>query len=254
MVLEQRLEFWSPASDSPILMKYMLNLATLMALLSALLAQSSTLFGQNTAISYQGNLQANGTNFTGTGLFQFALVTSSNANQTATAVAATPVSGFITTISVSSGGSGYLTPPAVSIFGGGGSNATATAAISNGIVIAVNINPGGNGSGHASAPTVTIAAPPASLGSVTYWSSDGTSSAGSEAAPSVGVPVTNGLFTVILGDSTIPNMSAISAALFNQPGLQLQIWFNDGVHGFAALSPVQPLTAAPYAAFADTAS
>jgi hypothetical protein len=235
-------------------MKYLINLAALVALLSTFISQSSTLFAQNTEISYQGSLQANGTNFTGTGLFQFALVTSSNANQTATAVAATPVSGFITTISVSEGGSGYLTPPAVSIFGGGGSNAMATATISNGIVIAVTINPGGNGSGYSSAPTVTIAAPPASLSYVTYWSNDGTSSGGGEPAASVGVPVANGLFTVILGDSTIPNMSAISAALFNQPGLQLQIWFNDGAHGFAALSPVQPLTAVPYAAFAGTAS
>ncbi len=139
-------------------MKYLFKLAALMVLLSALLAQSSTLFGQNTEISYQGSLQASGTNFTGTGLFQFALVTSSNANQTATAVAATPVSGFITTISVSEGGSGYTHGTrGGAIFGGGGSGATITATISNGIVIAININPGGNGSGYSSAPTVTIA-------------------------------------------------------------------------------------------------
>jgi hypothetical protein len=52
-------------------------------------------------------------------------------------------------------------------------------------------------------------------------------------------------------------MTAIPAALFSQftyPNLFLQIWFNDGVNGFQALSPVQPLTSAPYATFANTAS
>jgi hypothetical protein len=62
------------------------------------------------------------------------------------------------------------------------------------------------------------------------------------------------LFTVVLGDTTIPNMAAISAALFNQPNLQLLIWFNDGVKGFAALSPAQNLTPAPYSVFAGSAS
>jgi hypothetical protein len=66
--------------------------------------------------------------------------------------------------------------------------------------------------------------------------------------------VTNGLFTVGLGDVTLPNMTAISASLFSQPNLQLQIWFNDGTKGFAALSPLQNLTTVPYAAFADSAS
>ena len=65
-----------------------------------------------------------------------------------------------------------------------------------------------------------------------------------------GREVTNGLFTVVLGDTTLANMTAISASLFTQPNLQLRIWFNDGVNGFAALSPVQNLTPAPYAVFA----
>ncbi len=235
-------------------MKYMRKMTILMVWLPALFALSSSLCAQNTAFTYQGRVQDSGTNFTGQGLFQFALVTSFNANQTATATAALPISGFITTINVTSGGNGYLSAPVVTIFGGGGSGAGATASISNGIVIAVTINPGGNGSGYTNAPTVVLAAPPPSNTYATYWSNDGTSSAGSEPAADISVPVTNGLFTVILGDTAIPNMSAIGAELFNQPGLLLQLWFNDGVHGFAALSPAQPLTAAPYASFAVTAS
>jgi len=55
------------------------------------------------------------------------------------------------------------------------------------------------------------------------------------------------LFTVGLGDTTLPGMDALPAALFAQPNLQLRIWFNDGVNGFAALDPTQSLTPAPYA-------
>ncbi|HTR43420.1 MAG TPA: tail fiber domain-containing protein, partial [Pseudomonadales bacterium] len=211
-------------------------------------------FAQNAVVTYQGSVQDSGTNFTGTGQFQFALVTSSNANLTATATAAAPVSGFITTISVTFGGNGYVTAPAVAIFGGGGSNATATASISSGVVTAVTINSGGNGAGYTNAPNVVIAPPPPALAYTTYWSNDGTSVAGSEPSASIGAGVTNGLFMVGLGDTTILNMAAINAALFRQPNLQLQIWFNDGVNGFAALSPVQNLTASPYAAFANNAS
>ncbi len=204
--------------------------------------------------TYQGCIQDGGTNFTGAGLFQFALITSSNANQTATAVATNPVSTFITTINVTFGGSGYVTAPAVTIFGGGGSNATATATISGGVVTAITINPGGNGYGYTNTPTVTVVPPPADITYVTYWSNDGTSSAGGEPSAEVSVGVTNGLFTVVLGDMAIPNMAAISAALFNQPNVQLLFWFNDGVKSFAALSPAQNRTPAPYAAFAGSAS
>jgi hypothetical protein len=229
-------------------------LIVLLGLLSTILQQPSCVFAQNTEFTYQGRLQDRGTNFTGTGLFQFALVTSSNANQTAIAVVATPTSGFITTINVTFGGSGYSSAPAVTIFGGGGSGASASATISNGVVIAISVNPGGNGSGYSSAPTVTVASPPPDLAYLTYWSNDGTSVAGSEPAAEISIGVTNGLFTVVLGDTTIPNMSAISAVLFNQANLQLQIWFNDGVQGFAALSPPQNLTPSPYADFAVNAS
>jgi len=118
------------------------------------------------------------------------------------------------------------------------------------LVITAN-NPG---SGYTGTPTVTIAAPPNSFAFTSYWSNDGTSVAGSEPSAAVSVAVANGLFTVVLGDTTLANMMAIDAALFTQPNLQLRIWFNDGVSGSAALSPVQNVTPTPYAFFADTAS
>jgi len=46
-------------------------------------------------------------------------------------------------------------------------------------------------------------------------------------------------------------MAAISASLFTQPNLQLRIWFNDGVNGSTALSPLQNLTPTPYAIMAE---
>ena len=69
-----------------------------------------------------------------------------------------PISG-VSTIAVTGGGSGYLSPPAVTITGGGGS-ATATAVLNaNGAVTAINVVNADEG--FAAPPTVTIAAPSA---------------------------------------------------------------------------------------------
>jgi hypothetical protein len=208
----------------------------------------STLHAQSAAFSYQGRVTDDGTNFTGTGQFKFALVTSTNANHTATATANAPSSGFITGYTVTSGGSGYVTAPVVTIFGGGGSGAAAHANLTGAAVSSLTVDSPGNGN-YTNAPAVLIAPPP-DASYTTYWSNDGTSVAGSEPSGAVNAGVNNGLFTVVLGE----NMAGITASLFTQPNLQLRIWFNDGVHGFAALDPAQNLTPAPYASFANTAS
>jgi hypothetical protein len=222
------------------------------AIFCLLVGGALSAFAQGTTFTYQGRVTDNGTDFTGAGQFQFALVTSTNFNHTATATANPPSGGFITGYAVTSGGSGYVTPPVVTIFGGGGSGAAATANLSGGVVASLTVNNTGNGA-YTTAPTVTIAPPPANLSFTTYWSNDGTSVNGSEPAAAITISVTNGLFTVVLGNTTIPNMLSIGAALFNQPNLQLRIWFNDGVNGFAALSPVQNLTPTPYATYAASA-
>ena len=213
--------------------------------------QLSTANAQGTAFTYQGRVTDNGTNFTGAGQFKFALVTSTNNSHQATASANLSGS-FVTSYNLIFGGSAYVSVPAVHVTGGGGSGATATASISGGVVTA--ISPGSAGSGYTSAPTVTIDPPPANITYITYWSNDGTSSAGSEPSAAVSVAVTNGLFTVALGDTSQANMAAINAVLFAQPNLQLRIWFSDGVNGFAALRPVQNLTPTPYASFATAAN
>lgn len=206
---------------------------------------------QDTIITYQGRVTSSGTNFTGTGQFKTAIVASTNHNHTATATANLS-GGFVTSYTVTLGGSGYVSPPSVTITGGGGSGATAIANVSGGVV--TSVTPGSAGSGYTSAPTVTLSPPPDNISFTTHWSNDGTSVNGSEPASPVGVGVSNGLFTIGLGDTSLANMMALNAALFVQPNLQLRLWFNDGVSGFAVLNPPQKLTHAPYAAFANTAS
>ena len=75
---------------------------------------------------------------------------------TATATA-TVVSNAVTAVTITSGGSGYTTVPAVTFTGGAGTGAAATAVVSGGVVTAVNVTNGG--SGYTSTPTVAIAAP-----------------------------------------------------------------------------------------------
>lgn len=66
--------------------------------------------------------------------------------------------GFMVHATVTSGGSGYVANPLVTIIGGGGTNAAATSQISGGVVTNINItNPG---TGYTSAPTVAIGQPP----------------------------------------------------------------------------------------------
>ncbi len=208
---------------------------------------------QNTMFTYQGRVTAAGVGFTGSGQFKFALVTSTNLNHTATATANAPSGGYITGYAVTFGGNGYVTAPGVTVYGGGGSGAAAHANLTSGVVTSLSVDSPGNGA-YTNAPTVLIAAPPPSISYTTYWSNDGTSVNGGEPATAVSVTVSNGVFTVVVGDTTQLNMASVPSSLFNQPNLQLRIWFNDGVHGSVALDPAQSLTPTPYAVYANTAS
>jgi len=69
------------------------------------------------------------------------------------------VNGFVVGAAITSGGSGYVTAPAVAIIGGGGSNATAVAGLSGGAVVQIAITSAGIG--YTNTPTLRIAAPPA---------------------------------------------------------------------------------------------
>src|SRR5262245_1007083 len=85
-------------------------------------------------------------------------------------------------------------------------------------------------------------------GSPSLWSNDGTSVNGSEPTAAVSTTVANGVFTVLLGDATLPNMTVIPATVFaSTTDVRLRVWFNDGVSGFQQLSPDQRIAAVGYA-------
>jgi len=86
-------------------------------------------------------------------------------------------------------------------------------------------------------------------GTTNFWSNDGT--AVGQPAASVSLTVTKGLYSVLLGDTTLSNMTvAIPASVFTNTDVRLRVWFNDGVNGFQRLSPDQRLGANGYALMA----
>ena len=91
-------------------------------------------------------------------------------------------------------------------------------------------------------------------GSTTYWSNDGSSNAGSQPTSHVTLSVTKGLYSVLLGDTTLPNMTALPSSALDHEDVRLRIWFNDGSLGFQLITPDQRLASAPYALLAASAS
>jgi hypothetical protein len=92
-------------------------------------------------------------------------------------------------------------------------------------------------------------------GTLTYWSNDGTSSGGGAPTNAVTVPVTNGLFGVMLGDTNLAHMTAgVPPNIFTNPDVRLRLWFNDGISGFQQLAPDQRLGSVGYAMQSATAA
>src|SRR3954470_11426578 len=79
----------------------------------------------------------------------------------------------------------------------------------------------------------------------TLWRNHGTGPG--EPANAVPVVVTNGLYSVLLGDTSLPNMAAIPAGVFNGPDVRLRVWFSDGALGSQQLTPDQRIAAVGYA-------
>lgn len=87
-------------------------------------------------------------------------------------------------------------------------------------------------------------------GSATYWSNDGSSVAGAEPALAVSLPVARGLYSVLLGNPAVGNMSVLSATVFTNEDVRLRVWFNDGTKGSQVLSPDTRIAAVGYALMA----
>ena len=88
-------------------------------------------------------------------------------------------------------------------------------------------------------------------GTTSYWSNDGTSTAGNPPTAAVTLPVTKGLYSVLLGDTALANMTTITATVFGNPDVRLRVWFNDGVNGSQLLTPDQRIAAVGYAMVAS---
>jgi hypothetical protein len=92
-------------------------------------------------------------------------------------------------------------------------------------------------------------------GATTYWSNDGSSSGGSEPSAAISLTLTNGLYAVLLGDTTLAGMTQpLNTNPFTNADVRLRVWFNDGTHGFEQLAPDQRIASAGYALVADTAN
>ncbi|TMP95700.1 MAG: hypothetical protein E6L09_15995 [Verrucomicrobia bacterium] len=87
-------------------------------------------------------------------------------------------------------------------------------------------------------------------GAATFWSNDGTGVGGAEPVAAVPIPVSQGLYSILLGDATLTNMSPISPMIFTNSDVRLRVWFNDGTNGFEQLTPDQRIAAVGYAMMA----
>jgi len=201
-------------------------------------------------LNYQGRVASGDppVNFDGTGQFKFALV-DGGTNTASQATGKATLSGqFVTDAFVTNGGSGYTSVPSVTLSGGGGSGAEAIATVTDGVVTDITMT--NAGSNYTSPPAINIAPPPPSIEYQTYWSNDGTASG--EPAAAVTLPVTKGLYSVLLGDTSLANMAAIPNSVFTNPDVRLRVSFNDGTHGFQQLSPDSRIAAVGYAMMAET--
>ena len=88
-----------------------------------------------------------------------------------------------------------------------------------------------------------------------YWCNDGSRETPGEPVNAVELEVTKGLYSLMLGDATLANMSALPDDLFlGNRAVWLRVWFNDSIHGFQQISPDQQFAPAPFAFIAEKAN
>ncbi|MBU0492023.1 MAG: tail fiber domain-containing protein [Chloroflexi bacterium] len=85
----------------------------------------------------------------------------------------------------------------------------------------------------------------------TEWSNDGTSVGGGAPTTAVQLTVASGLFNVLLGDTALTNMTALSAGVFDETERYLRVWFSSDGSSFDLLSPDRRIAAVPYALQAE---
>jgi hypothetical protein len=92
-------------------------------------------------------------------------------------------------------------------------------------------------------------------GTSTYWSNDGSSTGGREPTAAVVLDVSDGLFSVLLGDTTIRGMTEpLRPAVFDDTERYLRVWFSSDGGAFEQLTPDTQVAAVPYALQAEEAA
>ena len=200
-------------------------------------------------INYQGRIAVSDVNFEGEGQFKFALVNGGEDLAAQALASAQLVNGFVIGATITDAGLGYLATPTVTI-NGAGTGATATATVDAGVVTGITILTAGSGYTEGGT-TIVIDGPSENLIYSSYWSNDGSSAVGDEPTDSVTLSVVKGLYSVLLGDDTITNMTPIPASVFANPDVRLRVWFDDGTaNGSQLLTPDQRIASVGYAMMA----
>lgn len=88
--------------------------------------------------------------------------------------------------------------------------------------------------------------------SQTYWRNAADANNDGEPDASVSITVARGLYSLLLGDTTLANMAALPQDVFANSAVYLRVWFNDGTGGFQRLSPDQRVTSAGYSLISAT--
>jgi len=84
-------------------------------------------------------------------------------------------------------------------------------------------------------------------GTTVYWKNDGTTTT-NEPQNAVTVAVVQGLYSALLGDTTLSNMAAIPASVFTNQNINLRVWFSGGgTNPFVQLAPDHRIAAVGYA-------
>ena len=80
-------------------------------------------------------------------------------------------------------------------------------------------------------------------GEATFWTNDGLTTSTSMPTATVTVDVSDGFFSVNIGDAELPGMAVLTKDVFaRDEDMYLRVWFNDGTRGFEMLTPDRKIT------------
>jgi len=80
-------------------------------------------------------------------------------------------------------------------------------------------------------------------GEATFWTNDGLTTSTAMPTATVTVDVSDGFFSVNIGDAELPGMAVLTKDVFaRDEDMYLRVWFNDGTRGFEMLTPDRKIT------------